>query len=782
MKTRISILFMGILLLLNLILVAQSNPIVIEAESGTLGSDYTTGIDGDITYVEPQTNFASTSNPGNDTKVITLSVTFTQAGTYELYIKLRVGSATYDDDSFYLGNGFGTKSSTTDVDWIMVNMLAAAGYTVLTDVVNESGGAGSEVWKWVNLSVFTGGNTFTVAEGELTQTLQIGAREDGLRIDKLIFAKEGLYYTVNNLNNGEPGTTYHPDEGPLGPPLAEGWDKYLGCGYGPDSENKFADLWNQITPGNYGKWGWVEGTRDVMSWNDLDEAYNLAIDSGFRYRHHVLVWGNQQPHWLGALDTAEQREEIEEWFAAVAERYDPLDMIEVVNEPLHDPPDDRSDPDDGGYYEALGGPGETGWDWVLESFRLARQYFPNTELVINDYGIISSAVTTNDYLEIIKLLQEEDLIDGIGFQAHGFSLYGSTAVMSANLDSLAATGLNIYVTEMDVDGVNSITQLREYMRIFPLFWEHPSVKGITFWGYTPAMWRGGEQMAYLVTNEGVDRPAMTWLKAYMSNSFVPQEDLTISAVGGSTSINTDNGTLQLEVSILPDTATLQIVRWTVSDRRIATIDGNGLLTAIDDGTVTVIASAPEYNSDVSDTIEIIIANQLSDNAYLASISLTEGALVPDFDEDEVNYTVELPEGSDPPTVSAESEDDNADVNIVQATDIPGTATITVTAEDLSDKVYTIEFTEIIETGDNINNLVNNKIKIYPNPTTTGLFNIRGIDNISSITIFNIVGNEIQSINNLNQSSIEIKLDALPGIYLLQLSKGNEMVYRKILVK
>ena len=34
--------------------------------------------------------------------------------------------------------------------------------------------------------------------------------------------------------------------------------------------------WNQVTPSNAGKWGFVEGQRDVMKWDGLDKAYQLA--------------------------------------------------------------------------------------------------------------------------------------------------------------------------------------------------------------------------------------------------------------------------------------------------------------------------------------------------------------------------------------------------------------------------------------------------------------------------------------------------------------------------
>ena len=43
--------------------------------------------------------------------------------------------------------------------------------------------------------------------------------------------------------------------------------------------------------------------------------------NGFPFKMHVLIWGNQQPAWIESLPPAEQLEEIDEWFAAVAARY-----------------------------------------------------------------------------------------------------------------------------------------------------------------------------------------------------------------------------------------------------------------------------------------------------------------------------------------------------------------------------------------------------------------------------------------------------------------------------
>jgi endo-1,4-beta-xylanase len=304
-------------------------------------------------------------------------------------------------------------------------------------------------------------------------------------------------------------------------PLAAGQQKFLGSAYSKKQAADFASYWNKVTPENAGKWGSVEAVRGEMNWTALDEAYHFAKTHGMPFHMHVLVWGQQQPEWIRKLPPDEQRREIEKWFSAVAERYPDADFVEVVNEPLQHPPA-GSHKDSGNYMQALGGSGATGWDWILGAFRMARQHFPHAKLLINDYSITRSTKDTKRYRQIIELLQKEHLIDGIGLQEHAFETTPDVplTVHRANLDALAATGLPIYITELDIDGRSDSQQLKNYQRVFPLFWEHPDVKGITLWGFRPGLWRD-KQGANLIRKDGSERPALVWLRNYVHGTNAP---------------------------------------------------------------------------------------------------------------------------------------------------------------------------------------------------------------------------------------------------------------------
>lgn len=284
-------------------------------------------------------------------------------------------------------------------------------------------------------------------------------------------------------------------------------EKFLGNVINHEIPASFPVYWNQVTPENAGKWGSVEATRNVMDWNMLDDIYNYANSAGYPVRYHTLVWGSQEPDWMSGLAAADQLAEVTEWIHAAGQRYPGTSFVDVVNEPLHAPPS---------YKEAIGGDGATGWDWVIWSFEQARQAFPNAKLHINDYGIINDITAARDYADLALLLKDRGLIDGIGIQCHYFNIERTrTTEMQNVLDTLAATGLPVYVTELDMTGADN-RQLSLYQERFPILWEHPAVKGVTLWGYIEGQtWSSN---AHLVRTDGTERPAMQWLKDYVPAS------------------------------------------------------------------------------------------------------------------------------------------------------------------------------------------------------------------------------------------------------------------------
>ncbi len=263
--------------------------------------------------------------------------------------------------------------------------------------------------------------------------------------------------------------------------------------------------WNQVTPENEGKWGSVESQRNVMNWSGMDRVRDYARQNRIPYKGHTLVWGAQQPGWVAGLSQSEQRREVEEWIRLFCQRYPDVAIIDVVNEP---PP--HTTPS---YVNALGGAGASGYDWIVQSFKWAHQYCPNAVLVLNDYNNIEYDYANKNTIDIVNRIRAAGApIDAIGAQAHAaYSM--STSTVKTYLDRLAATGLPVYITEYDINLANDSQQRSVMESQFTMFYNHPSVRGITLWGYVSgSTWLANSG---LMNSSGQMRPAMSWLMGYL---------------------------------------------------------------------------------------------------------------------------------------------------------------------------------------------------------------------------------------------------------------------------
>jgi endo-1,4-beta-xylanase len=301
----------------------------------------------------------------------------------------------------------------------------------------------------------------------------------------------------------------------------------------------FLTWWNQITPENESKWATVEGTRDVMNWGGVDNVKNFAETNKIPWKFHTLVWGSQYPGWITGLSQADQLAEINEWFDAAHTRYPNVNMIDVVNEAYeanggkHAPPPFKA---------ALGGTGTSGYDWIANSFKMARQRWPKAILIYNDYNIIEWANEVNWTPTMINAIKKAGApVDAIGAQAHD-AYRIAPATLKSNIDKLAATGLPVFITEFDIPDPTDASQLTTMQNVFPVFWNHPKVVGITYWGYlVGATWKNGTG---LLNTNGTERPALTWLKNYIASNPNPPNDFPNFVKGGVGIVPHSSSTLQ----------------------------------------------------------------------------------------------------------------------------------------------------------------------------------------------------------------------------------------------
>jgi endo-1,4-beta-xylanase len=265
-----------------------------------------------------------------------------------------------------------------------------------------------------------------------------------------------------------------------------------------------------VTLENNGKWENVEPNRDQMNWGPIQAAYDYCKKNKIPYKHHTFLWNEQYPKsWFDKLSAADKKAEVEELIKEFGQKFPETAMIDVANECREKSPS---------WKDALGGAGTTGYDWLVWAYEMARKYCPNSKLLINEYFCEYSLEYVTDYLKIIKVLKEKNLLDGIGIQTHdaetkkGYTM----GTLKKCIDSLATSGLPIYSTELDLAG-NDSEQLDWYQKIFPIIWEHPAMYGVTLWGWTNSwlMDLKPPRDARLYPNN-TERPALKWLRTYVA--------------------------------------------------------------------------------------------------------------------------------------------------------------------------------------------------------------------------------------------------------------------------
>ena len=269
---------------------------------------------------------------------------------------------------------------------------------------------------------------------------------------------------------------------------------------------QYYTLWNQITCENESKWASVEGNRGNFNWVGADNAFNYAKQHGFTHKFHALVWGSQYPSWLDNLSAGERFSAMTNWFDHAKAHYETLPMIDVVNEAVgtHQPGNPM-------IKETLGGGGKTGYDWLIKAFEMAYERWPDAILIYNDYNSIQNDI--DPYIDLVRTLRDAGApIDAYGNQSHAVANMSSTSLKAALEKQQNALQMPMFITELDINTANDDQQKAQYQQVLPVMWEAPYCAGVTLWGYIHgATWVDNSGLY----KNGVERPAMTWIKEYM---------------------------------------------------------------------------------------------------------------------------------------------------------------------------------------------------------------------------------------------------------------------------
>jgi endo-1,4-beta-xylanase len=314
---------------------------------------------------------------------------------------------------------------------------------------------------------------------------------------------------------------------------------------------------NQISPENDLKWALIQPQPgpDGYNFGPADAYVNFGLSNNMYIVGHTLVWHGQTPNWVfagtnpppemanpsgtnapggrgfgrgfGFNGPRASREELlqrmHDHIATVVGRYKgKIKVWDVVNEAVADNGTNilRNSP-----WLQIIGP-----DFIAKAFEYAHEADPDAILRYNDYSLESPG-KRHKLIELIKSLQAQHVpVGAIGSQTHVSVSAPSFAAEDEALTELETLGLQIHITEFDVNGAQggqrntgadvaanaSTTQgglvdnanqrlADQYASLFKVFLKHKnSVKVITLWGANDAVsWRAqGRPLLF----DGADKP------------------------------------------------------------------------------------------------------------------------------------------------------------------------------------------------------------------------------------------------------------------------------------
>ncbi|MDB5324872.1 MAG: 1,4-beta-xylanase [Phycisphaerales bacterium] len=298
----------------------------------------------------------------------------------------------------------------------------------------------------------------------------------------------------------------------------------IGAAVRPDllDRGPTADLiaaqFDALTPENVAKPMELQPRPGEFHFDRADVIADFAASHGQQFIGHTLCWHQQAPAWLfqsadgkplpreeGLANLRTHITEVMSHFRGRVRGWD------VVNEAIDDT--------DAKYLRDTPALRSIGEDYIIQAFKFAQSADPDAELYYNDYNNELGPKLQKTVRLLNELKAAGVRIDGVGMQGHWQIGWPSTGEIETGITTLAATGMKVHITELDVDvlprkGTSAnitdvqraaattqenpyITELpaelqqklaERYQQIFKVLLKHKDViDRVTFWGVNDGM-------------------------------------------------------------------------------------------------------------------------------------------------------------------------------------------------------------------------------------------------------------------------------------------------------
>ncbi|XP_041350675.1 anti-sigma-I factor RsgI6-like [Gigantopelta aegis] len=251
----------------------------------------------------------------------------------------------------------------------------------------------------------------------------------------------------------------------------------IGCDLYHHGDVRYQDFihahFNWAVTENSLKWKLMEKRKGRINYRRPLNALKKLKSNGIKVRGHNILWATTPgtPTWIRNLKGDALKAVVNTRIAGVVTKTkDYLEHWDVNNENLH-----------GHFFE---------WavqdaSYNLEIFNISHQTAPNVKMFLNDYAVVSRVHSTGAYLtQALQFKAANVGLYGIGAQCHfNGGVVPDLNVIKSRLDTLAEAGVPIWITEFSVQNTNETIRADMYENLLRLFYAHPAVEGIMFWGF-----------------------------------------------------------------------------------------------------------------------------------------------------------------------------------------------------------------------------------------------------------------------------------------------------------
>ncbi|MCR5063024.1 MAG: endo-1,4-beta-xylanase [Treponema sp.] len=292
-----------------------------------------------------------------------------------------------------------------------------------------------------------------------------------------------------------------------------------------------ATQFNLVVAENECKMGKIYKTEDTFDFTGPDRLLKFAKENNQDMRWHTLIWHQQTPRWIfedgngGRVSKEQLEERLKHYIKTVGERYkDEICSVDVVNECISDKNYGLRDGSERSQWLDILGP-----EYIDKAFIWAKEAFPKSSLVINDYNLEMFEGKRQGMYKLVKGMLERGIpVDTVGIQMHINIENPPVSEIEKTIELYGSLGLNVIVTEMEIsayvdkdfehpdprreyDQVFLEQQAERYAEIFECFKKEARagiLKDVLLWGVTdPMSWKNdfpkpGRTDAPLLFGEG----------------------------------------------------------------------------------------------------------------------------------------------------------------------------------------------------------------------------------------------------------------------------------------